>query len=77
MPKFLVRVPYCVWVNVKVEAGDTEEAERLAYSMAGLSAYCGNGGSDKLIGVSDSNASVEACDVPLDFEIIHTEVEEM
>jgi hypothetical protein len=77
MTKYLVRIPYCVWVNVEVEAADAEEAEDLAFNDAGLNAYCGNGGTNKLVGVHGENVSVEACDDPLDIQgLVEVEVEE-
>lgn len=77
MPKFSVRVPYCVWVNVEIEAEDAEQAEESAVDDFGLSRYCGNGGHNKLVGVTGSNVSVEIGEESLEFEGIEIEVEEI
>lgn len=77
MPKFLVRVPYCVWVNIEVDADDAEQAQEAAWADCGLFAFCGNGGSNKLVGVTASNVTVEACEEPLDFDGLSVEVEEI
>ena len=52
-----------VTVYLDVEAESEEEAIEAAYKeVSSLTAYCGNGGMDKLVGVSLSNASVDAGD---------------
>jgi len=67
MPRYEVRIPYCLWMTVKVEADDQEAAIDAAFDVDYPSHYCGNGGTgDKLVGVSDRDASVEVCDEPLD-----------
>ena len=67
MPKYIVRIPYCVWIDVTLEAADSEEAEEKAIDeFGGLSAYAGNGGTSKLVGTSHKNCSVYACDEHLD-----------
>lgn len=49
-------------VKKRVKAKDEEEAKELARKyFNGLTCYCGNGGTDKLIGVSDYSESVEDC----------------
>jgi hypothetical protein len=75
MPRFLVRVPYCVWVSIEVDADDAEQAQEAAWDHVGLRGFCGNGGTNKLVGVSGENVSVEACEEPLDFEGLSVEVE--
>lgn len=77
MPKYIVRIPYCVWQNIEVEADNAEQAEELAWDDAGLSGYCGNGGTNKLVGVTGKNNSVEAYDDPIDVEGIRVQVEEI
>lgn len=69
-------VPFKVLCNVyvKVEAEDKEEAIEKAYGEVYLSSYAGNGGGDKLIGVSDSYMSVEPGD---HFEVLEDIVEEI
>ena len=52
-------------VNVKilVEASSEEEAiERANEELSSLTAYCGNGGVDRLIGVDGEGQSVECWD---------------
>ena len=73
--RFTVRVPFVVWVSVDVEADDENEAEEIGLGEASISGYCGNGGSNKLVGVSGENLSIEHCDEPLDLERIHVQVE--
>lgn len=55
-----------VYITVEIEVNDNatkEEMEEIAYSQFnGLSEFCGNGGMDKLVGVSGSNESVEVCE---------------
>ena len=77
VPKYIVRIPYCVWQNIELEADSAGQAEELAWDHAGLSAFCGNGGTNKLVGVSGENNSVEVCDDPLDGEGLSIEVEEI
>lgn len=49
-------------VKKRVKANERDEAIRLADKyFNGLTCYCGNGGTDKLIGVSDYSESVEDC----------------
>lgn len=49
-----------VVVTVTVEAENGEEAiEKAQKCFGGIQSYCGNGGIDKLIGVSGSNESIE------------------
>ena len=54
MPRYRVSIPYIVHVDVKVEADDEDEAIEGAYKHAGITAYVGNDGWDKLIGVTDT-----------------------
>lgn len=76
MKKFRVSVPYVVWVSVEVDAEDQESAIEASFEEAFLTGYCGNGGTDKLVGVS-GGASVEAGDTPIDFGGVGIEVEEI
>ncbi len=66
MPKFKVEVPFAVFVSVEVEADDEDSAMEEAAQEVSIHGYCGNGGSDKLIGVSGSDESIYACDETLD-----------
>lgn len=50
-----------VTVTLEVEANDVNEAFEIAEAQRdSLSAYVGNGGMDKLVGVSSPNESIEA-----------------
>jgi hypothetical protein len=73
MKKFIVPFTVICTVYVTVEAETKEEAIDIATDEVYLSSYVGNGGSDKLIGVSDENHSIEAGE---DFEVIDEWVEE-
>lgn len=44
-----------VVVEVTVEAENEEEAIKKAYDNVSIDNYCGNGGTDKLIGVCDTD----------------------
>lgn len=76
MKKYLVTVPYIVWVNVEVEADNEEEAKDIATEKSGLNSYCGNGDSDKLVGVSGQGVSIEAGDISEDIDIYVEELED-
>lgn len=55
-------------VSVIVEANDEEAAIEIACEeLAELSSYCGNGGTDKLVGVRGENESVSS-DGPIDWD---------
>lgn len=58
--RYSVSVPFVVFVNVEVDADSPEEAEEIGVNTAYLTGYCGNGGSNKLVGVSGTKFSVEA-----------------
>lgn len=63
MKKFRIPFKTTLWVNVEIEAETLEEAIELAEDEAYVSNYCGNGGCDKLVGVSPiecGEISVEA-----------------
>ena len=73
MAKKVVRVPYCVWLNITVEtdAGVDDECEVIEKAMeyAGLSRYAGNGARHgKLIGTNERNVIIEAEDECLEGE---------
>ena len=65
MKKFKVTFKTSLYVDVIVEAETEDEAINEAEQSVYINGYCGNGGCDKLVGVSDSNMSVYADD---DFE---------
>jgi len=71
MKKFKVPFNVTCTIYVWVEAETKEEAIDLAYDEVYLDQYVGNGGNNKLIGVSDENMSVEpGCDFEVDEESI-------
>ena len=78
MPKYEVYVTIPVFAAIKVEAEDSEEAIDKAWGYSGLTGYCGNGGTDKLVGTYEQNVSLEPGDSPLEgpYEF-KTEVEEI
>ena len=53
------------FVTIEVTANNEEEARDIASEEVYLTNYCGNGGSNKLIGVNGS-ASIEAGDMDFD-----------
>ena len=61
MKKFRVIGTTVVTVYKEVWANDKDEAmEKAENQLSSLTAYCGNGGCDKLVGVDDSDESVSA-----------------
>lgn len=74
MKKYIVTGYAKVIVEVTVEAENEEEAIKKAYDNIGIDNYCGNGGTDKLVGVCDTD-EVKASIYP-DSDIEYTEVEE-
>lgn len=74
MAKYKVWGSFTGSVSITVEADSQDEAFDKAYEeFGGLGSYCGNGGCDKLIGVSSPNESCEAEDA----EIIWDEAQEV
>jgi hypothetical protein len=64
--KYQVRGFTKVFITIEVEAESPDEAIDIAYDdFCGMSSYCGNGGMDKLVGVAQSNVSLDPSD---DFE---------
>jgi hypothetical protein len=64
MKKYKVQFRTDVWINVEVEAEDENDAIDKAWQeQPCLIGYAGNGGSDKLCGVSGSNLSIEISDM--------------
>lgn len=71
MPKFNVYGNATIGVHMTVEADSAEEAiEKAHEEFPGLSGYCGNGGTDKLVGVHDENVSLDADG---DFEFVEAD----
>ena len=63
MKKYRVYGTATVTVTKEVWANDEDEALEKAYdALPCLTAYCGNGGYDKLIGVEEDNETVETFD---------------
>lgn len=63
MKKFRVFGNVNIMVSKEVWANNEEEAMEKAYDkLPCLTAYCGNGGYDKLVGVSNDDESVDICD---------------
>lgn len=61
MKKFRVMGTTVVTVYKEVWAYDEDEAmEKAESQLSGLTAYCGNGGGDKLVGVDNYDESVDA-----------------
>lgn len=59
MSKWLVYGMAYVAVQIEVEAEDKESAiEEAGNKLADLDSYCGNGGTDKLVGVDLEEASL-------------------
>lgn len=64
MSKWKVTGKVTVYVTAIVDADDEDEAfDAAADEIEMLESYCGNGGTDKLIGVSSENLSVESSDI--------------
>lgn len=52
-----------VWIDIVVEAEDEEQAfDMAAQKIGSLTSFCGNGGSDKLVGIYYREASIEPSD---------------
>ena len=74
--KYEVVVPFVVWVTTEVEAESKEDAIDIGAEEACITGFCGNGSSERLIGVYEG--TIHACDVPLEengWEITVEEVE--
>ena len=60
MPKYKVYGTVTVEVIITVDADNEDDAFEKAYQeFGGIGSYCGNGGSDKLIGVRGQNESID------------------
>ncbi len=64
MNKYSVTLTFPVFVTVEVEAETEGDAIEAGFEEAGITSFCGNGGTDKLIGVY--SGSIEAGDVALE-----------
>ncbi len=78
MRKFSVTAALPVYITVIVDAESGGDAIDKAFEQFYLSAYAGNGGYNKLVGVSESNVSIEAGEYLIKaegYEISVTELE--
>ena len=68
MKKWVVTGNVEVTVSITVEAETEDEAMEIAEeNFGGVNSYCGNGGTDKLIGVNGDNESI-SCDCDVEFD---------
>lgn len=76
MKKYIVSGEVTAYISVELEAESKEEALEMAYEeCSGPMDFVGNGGTDKLIGVCDTNSATVS--INCDEEIEYTEVEEI
>lgn len=75
MKKYTVTGYANVVVEVTVEAENKGEAIKKAYDNVSIDNYCGNGGTDKLIGVCDTDEATAS--IYADSELDYVEVEEV
>lgn len=75
MKKYTVTGYANVVVEVTVEAENEEEAIEKAYDNVSIDNYYGNGGTDKLIGVCDTDEATAS--IYADSELDYVEVEEV
>ena len=76
MKKYVVYGKVSTWVCVELEAEDKEDAIERAYDeCSSVMALVGNGGTDKIIGVDNSDSAEVS--ISCDDEIEYTEVEEL
>lgn len=73
------RIPFrgTIWVSIEVEAETIQKAIQIAEKEVHVSSYCGNGGCDKLVGVSplsEGDISIEASD---HLELENEDIEEI
>ena len=76
MKKYAVYGKVVAWVCVELEAEDQEEAIEKAYDeCSSVMVFVGNGGTDKIIGVCDTDSAKVS--INCDDEVEYTEVEEI
>ena len=76
MSKYRVSVPYIVWVSDDIEADSKEEAIEKSYEEFYVSGYCGNGGTDRLVGVT--SGSIESDGEPAEGTVeLYADAEEI
>lgn len=76
MKKYIVSGEVTAYISVELEAESKEEAIEMAYEeCSGPMNFVGNGGTDKLIGVCDTDSATVS--INCDEEIEYTEAEEI
>lgn len=76
MKKYIVSGEVTAYISVELEAESKEEALEMAYEeCSGPMSFVGNGGTDKLIGVCDTDSATVS--INCDEEIEYTEAEEI
>ena len=76
MKKYIVTGKVTAFISVEIEAENEEEAIEKAYEeCSGPMNFIGNGGTDKLIGVCDTDSATVS--INCDDEVEYTEVEEI
>lgn len=76
MKKYVVFGKVSAWVCVELEAEDKEDAIERAYEeCSSVMAFVGNGGTDKIIGVCNTDSAEVS--INCDDEIEYTEAEEI
>ncbi len=76
MKKYAVYGKVVAWVCVELEAEDKEDAIERAYNECpSVMAFVGNGGTDKIIGVCDTDTANVS--ISCDDDVEYTETEEI
>lgn len=76
MKKYIVSGKVTAFISVELEAKNKKEAIEKAYEeCSGPMNFVGNGGTDKLIGVCDTDSATVS--INCDDEVEYTEVEEI
>lgn len=77
MAKYRIPFQGTIWINLEIESESKEEAIKIAEEKAHVNSYCGNGGCDKLVGVTqieNGEISIEADD---HLEILEDQIEHL
>lgn len=77
MRKYKLTAKGIFYLEMELEANSKEEAIELAIEEGRVSSYCGNGGCDKLIGVTDSDYGTISIEADEYLEINEDEIKEM
>lgn len=76
MKKYIVTGKVTAFISVEIEAENKKEAIEKAYEeCSGPMNFIGNGGTDKIIGVCDTDSATVS--INCDDEVEYTEVEEI